>query len=182
LAVEFGLPADELSQGDLFAAVPAVYVKSLAHMVRLDESRYELRSTAPIQLNLEREHQANAVAVRAYAIVLSHDCEIDKNPRRASVQLAVVRPLAGVPDEHRDGFRANSRHRAFYLGAPEELDRLEHYADLRLITTIRKSALEPLARLASMNEDGRRMLREQMFRFFTRRFLPEDWITWEEEP
>jgi hypothetical protein len=181
VAVEFGRPFDELSQGDLFALTPAVHVRSLEHLIRLDERRYELRPQAPPQLDLQREHQANAIAVRRAGLLLSHDCEIDKNPRRATALIAVVRPLEGVPEQHRDGFRANTRHRAFYLGAPDELDRDEHYADLRLVTTIRRDALEELARLASMNEDGRRMLREQIFRFYTRRFLPDDWTDWESD-
>ena len=58
---------------------------------------------------------------------------------------------------------------------------VEGYADLRIITTTRRDAFEELDRIGSMNEDGRRMLREQLFRFFTRRLLPGDWISWEQE-
>jgi hypothetical protein len=179
--IEFGPPAAELSQGDLVERAPSVHVASLDHIIKIDANRYELRSEAPLQLDLAKKHPANANAVRAPALVLSHDCEIDKNPARATLLLAIIRWLDGVPEEHRDGFRANTRQRAVYLGAPNVLGDRECYADLRIITTVRRDAFEQLSRVASMSEDGRRMLREHLFRFFTRRLLPEEWLGWEEE-
>jgi hypothetical protein len=181
VAVAFNAPHQELSQGDLFALAPSLYVKELGFFVRLDRNRYQLQEWQPPTLKVSEEHQAAAAAVRRLAIVLTHDCEIDKSPARASVLLAQVRPLAGVPDDQRQGFRHNTRHRAFYLPQCNHIDQ-ESYADLRAITTIRVAALGSVERIASMNEDGRRMLREQLFRFFTRRYLPRDWPTWPEDP
>ena len=148
-------------------------------MVRLSDVRYEVRPEP--QHDPAKKHQANAVGLWAPAIVLSHDCEIDKNPKRATLLLALARPLDGVPDDAREGFRNNTRQRAFYLGAPEQLDGAEYYADLRIITTIRRVAFDDLDRVATINEDGRRMLREHLFRFFARRVLPEEWLGWQED-
>lgn len=113
MPVEFGPPAAELSQGDLFGGVPSAHVESLATLVRLDDRRFELREEAPEQFDLSRKHQVTTSGHRTHAIVLTHDCEIDKNPKRATLLMAAVRSLEAVPEEHRDGFgrtRATERY------------------------------------------------------------------------
>jgi hypothetical protein len=180
--VEFSPPSDELSQGDLFVEVPSVYVQDLRYLVKTADNTFSLQAVAG-QRRLDRPYPANAEETRTFGIVLTHDCEIDKEPRRALVHVALVRPLRApdVPEEHLDGFRANTRHRAFYLPTNDYLEG-ENYADLRRMTPLRVDVLLGLTKLASMNEDGRRMLREHIFRFFTRRYLPDDWIDWPEDP
>lgn len=180
MPVEFGPAAADLSQGDLIELVPSVYVRDFGYMVRLDADRYRLQAAKPDSFDVDREHAATATAVRRMGLVLTHDCEIDKAAARASALIALVRALTGVPEEHRAGFREYTRHRAFYLPESRYLPG-EHYADLRAVTTVRRAALDSLQRRASMTEDGRRMLREQLFRFFTRRYLPSGWTEWPED-
>jgi hypothetical protein len=181
LAVEFGAPAELVSQGDLVLAAPSVYVVDLGYLVKIDTNLYRMLQHAPASRRLDRDQPANATEVRRPGIVLTHDCEIDKNHTRASLIVSQVRPLSDVPESDRDGFRDNTRHRAFYLPPGDFLD-YESYADLRAITVLRASAFADLERVASMNEDGRRMLREQLFRFYTRRYLPDAWGVWPEDP
>lgn len=181
MPVAFGLPRPDLSQGDLFDLVPSILVKDLGYMIKVDDARYKLQQWRPGTLNVSKEHAATATAVRRPGLLLTHDCEIDKNPSRATLLISLIRPLGGVPDEHQAGFRDYTRHRAFYLPETPQYLSGENYADLRAITTIRRDTLEALPRLASMNEDGRRMLREHLFRFFTRRFLPSDWTSWPDD-
>jgi hypothetical protein len=178
--VEFGPPADELSQGDLFEAAPTLYVRSLDFMVQTERGRFKLEHQCPPALDPSKEHPANAVAARRFGLVLTHDCEIDKDTTRASFLLVQVRPISAVHADDRSGFENYTRHRAFYLPPGDYLPE-GHYADLRVITTLRQDLASVLERVASMNEDGRRMLREHIFRFFTRRYLPADWMTWEED-
>jgi hypothetical protein len=178
VAVEFGPPQEELGQGDLFGLVPSVYVETLGYMVKLDGNQFRLLQHAPESRHVDRPQPANAKEVRAHGVLLTHDCEIDKS--RGSLQLALVRQFEGVPEEHRVAFRDNTRHRAFYLPAGDYLDE-EAYVDLRRITVISPETLVAFDRLASMNEDGRRMLREQLFRFYTRHYLPGDWTEWPED-
>lgn len=177
MPVEFGPPGPELSQGDLFDLVPSVYVHDLGYMSKTDTNKYSLLRNRPESFKLDAEHAATAMAIRRPAIVITHDCEIDKPHSRATLLMASVRPLAKIRKEDREGFRDNTRHRAFYLPETPYLTG-ENYADLRTVTTVRRDVLETLQKLASMGEDGRRMLREQLFRFFTRRFLPDDWTAW----
>jgi hypothetical protein len=176
MTVEFSPPSDELSQGDLFADVPSVYVEDLRYLVKTDANAYSLQSASQPRKD-DRTYPANAVEARTFGIVITHDCEIDKNLARALVYVALVRKLDDVAEEFRDGFRSNTRHRAFYLPSNEYLNG-EHYADLRRMTPIRADALLTLSKVATMNQDGRRMLREHLFRFFSRQFLPSGWVDW----
>jgi len=183
VAVEFGPPGSELSQGDLIEEVPSVYIEDLGYAVKFADKppKFKLQARRPEHIKPNSEHQANATEVRSAAVVLTHDCEIDKDDtNRAIVLAALVRSLSDIRDKDRDGIRQYTRHRAFYLPENNYLDG-EHYIDLRRLTTIRRDNLEELKRLASMNEDGRLMLREHLFRFFARRVLPETWQEWETE-
>lgn len=181
MPVEFAAPGDELSQGDLFADVPSLVVHDLRYMVKLDQNAYRLEDD-PGQRRADRTYPANAEEARTHGVVLTHDCEVDKQTRKALIHVALVRPLteqAVAADLHQQ-FRENTRHRAFYL-PPNDFLEGESYVDLRRITAVRGDTLLELPRVASMNEDGRRMLREQLFRFYTRRYLPDEWIEWPEE-
>jgi hypothetical protein len=181
LAVEFSPPGGEPSQGDLFNAVPSMYAEDLRFMVKTADNAYSLHPEDPQRRN-DRTYPANATEARSFGVLLTHDCEIDKQTRKALVHVALVRSLnaPAVPEEHIDGFRTNRRHRAFYL-PPNPYLNGENYVDLRRISTLRADVLLTLPKLASMNEDGRRMLREHLFRFFTRRYLPNEWVDWPED-
>jgi hypothetical protein len=196
LPVEFVAPVEKLSQGDLFAQVPLVYVRSLAYMVKVDNNRFELRKKPPGTLEIRNDHQANvreassdadsedpfgnAIGFRRFAVVLSHDCEIDKMVERATVLVALVRELSVAHEDDRPRIRDYSEKRAFYLPSGRYLE-TESFIDLRVITTIRGQELEKLERIASMNEDGCMAMRAQLFRFFTRRKLPSEWASWPQE-
>lgn len=197
MPVGLDAPAEKLSQGDVFAEVPIVYVRSLAYMVKVDKNTFTLRQRAPEALDARNEHQANvreasshtdpedpfgnAMGVRRFGVVLTHDCEIDKMVDRPSVLVALVRELGTVHEEHRAAIRSYAEKRTFYLPASEFLP-TESFVDLRVVSTIRREQLETLHRVASMNEDGRMALRAQLFRFFVRRTLPPDWPSWPEDP
>jgi hypothetical protein len=148
-------------------------------LTKLESGDYRVqRYNAAIRRH-DRPYAAYAQEGRGPAIVITHDCEIDKNPSKASVVVAKIRPISGAPEAQREGLRDYTRHRAFYVPAYEQFE--EGYADLRALTMVRREALAGLTRVASMNEDGRQMLREHLFRFFTRRVLPPEWLEWEEE-
>lgn len=192
MPVEFGPPGPELSQGDLFELVPSVWVEDLGYMSKTADGppRFRLHRERPEQLKDDRPHPANAMNVRASGVVLTHDCEIDKDDKeRASILVGLVRDLSEIEEDDREGIRQYTRHRAFYLPGGEQTGpggehsylREDGYIDLRRITSIRRGTLEQLKRKAAMNEDGRLMLQEHLFRFFTRRLLPGDWTEWEAE-
>lgn len=192
MPVEFGPSGPDLSQGDLIELVPSVWVEDLGYLSKTADAppRFRLHRERPEQLKDDQPHPANAINVRAFGVVLTHDCEIDKDDKqRGSILVGLVRPLSSVSgEENQEGIRQYTRHRAFYLPASaSEGDEAfpylaeDGYVDLRRITSVRRAALDELERKARMNEDGRLMLQEHLFRFFTRRILPEEWRAWESE-
>ena len=196
MPIEFVAATPELSQGDLFAAVPNVYVRSLAYMVKVDKNKYELRPRPPRELDTTKDHQANvreasaiadpedpfgnALGFRRSAVVLSHDCELDKLSDRPTVLVALVREMRLVHADDQTRIREYDEKRTFFLPQGEYLAE-DSFIDFRVITTIRREELENLRRVASLNEDGRVALRAQLFRFFARRALPPEWRDWPEE-
>ena len=83
-------------------------------------------------------------------------------------------------EDDRENIVSYEQKRAFYLPQGGQLEG-DHYADLRYITTIRQDQVAELPPVASMNEEGRRLLQFQLFRFFARMRLPEGWTTWTDE-
>jgi hypothetical protein len=196
LPAEFVAPVEVLSQGDLLLAAPSVYVRSPAYLIQEEKNRFVLRHTLPASGSDERVGQmnvretvewegedafGNAWGARRPGLVLSHGCELDKPGTKRYVLLAQVRPLEQVADEHKESIRTFHQKRAFYLPSTEHLDG-EQFADLRMITTLRRSeVVDTLDRVATLNDHGVLHLQAHLFRFFVRRRLPDDWTTWPED-
>jgi hypothetical protein len=119
----------------------------------------------------------NAVGARRLGMVLSHGCELDKKPEHPMVSMMQVRPLAPLPSEVQDGIRSYGQKRTFYLPPNDSLPE-EHWVDFRFVTTIRRDVIDELPRIASMNEDGRDLLHYQLFRFYARKRLPDEFLEW----
>ncbi len=102
------------------------------------------------------------------ALVLSQNCEIDKNGGKAPVLIAPVLGLASIPDEKmRDTVRAGNRFAFFYLPSLEGV-LPESYVDLRAITYTARAGLAQLTRHGSAAEKGSAALIAQLVAFFTR--------------
>lgn len=132
----------EVSQGDLFSEVPIAYVNI----------------NAPQKLRVER----------VLAIILTHDCEYDK-PNNHYCLVARIRSLDHVPTGSQGNIRNHRTRRAFYLPANSGVI-AESYVDLRDIDRVAKATIEDLVRngcrLASLSEDGRLALQQQLAMFF----------------
>jgi hypothetical protein len=196
VAIALVAPVAELSQGDILAEAPSLYVKSLTYMVKTGDNAYALRRNRPPSLHPERVAQVNAreeligpdgedplgnaVGARRFGMVISHGCEIDKETEHRSVLVAQVRPLRHVT-ANADSIRSYDQKRTFYLPESAFLGE-EAYVDFRAVTTLRiEGVVEDLRRVASLDEDSRMELQQQLFRFFVRRRLPPGWIEWVEE-
>jgi hypothetical protein len=175
-------------------------------MVRLDQNTYAIRRQKPQALDVARVQQqnvreavldleadetdlapmdggdrfGNAVGARRLAIVIDHDCELEKDDEPRMVHLAQVKPLSGVHEDDRESITTYHQKRMFYLPPSEQLPEA-HYADFRFITTLTRGVVDDLAKIASMNDDGRRLLHFQIFRFFARKRLPDGWTLWPDE-
>lgn len=105
--------------------------------------------------------------VVTHAVLLTHDCEIDKDNTYRTV--ALVRPFSTLPGEAVDGIRRGKRYRFFYL-APQQMAPaiIESYLDLRRVTTVRADWLARAERVASMTSLVRDALRGALVRYWSR--------------
>jgi hypothetical protein len=191
-------PGEELEQGDVVLEAPSVYVRSLAYLIDLGGNRFKLDRRPPTGGRLQRQEHVNvreaavtdteedplgtAAGGRRPGMIISHGCEIDKESANATVLVAQVRLLADVHEDDRPAIVSYANKRTFYLPPSRQLEG-ERYVDLRLITTVRQALFHEgdLQRAAALDVDGQRALQAQLFRFFARKRLIDDWATWPDE-
>jgi hypothetical protein len=155
-----------LWQGDIIAEVPvAVALYPLTQLTRNKDQKDwgESLSWTP-----NREGVANLIARgrRANVIVLSHECEIDKNESKGRVTVAPVIPIDRLSDEERD--RVWSQRRLCKMPLPEIPNLGSCYGDLRQISAVDRQYVQTKNRLASISDEGLGRLRLQLIAFFTR--------------
>lgn len=156
-----------LSQGDLIAdmphglsVVPPVLLKSktLAGGVRAWTEHVAEPSDATQKFLYEGRF--------APLLVVSHGCDLDKQKKKPKVLVALVRPITALNEVDRlQVMEQRTKSKMPLPGAPGLGDM---YADLRIITTVERSAITEGARLASMTDDAVLRLQVQMGVFFLR--------------
>jgi hypothetical protein len=170
----------EVSQGDIYKAVPSVFIPSRPiTAVRRETVGGGKQALMPytedgpppaggFQWEL-RDTPVVSDGRLALAILLTHDCEIDKKGRDDLRLVALIRPWASISESAASNIRLGNRRRFFYL-APQldgpALD--ESYVDFRRITTVRGSALPEAHRVLSLSDAMRDALREAFIRYVTR--------------
>lgn len=137
---------EEISQGDIFREMPFALLAA----------------------------DGTPTARKTHVILLSHDCDYDK-PNNPYCLVASVGSLASVPPGSRENIRQYRVINTFYLaGIPRALD--ESYVDLRLISPIDKRLLVAADgqsdRVASLSDEAREALQDQLFLFFAREEVP----------
>jgi len=159
----------ELSQGDLISPQPIVsattpekLLKRGATQKRNVQTWEETTDWLP-----QKDGRGHFLASgrKLNAIVLSHDCEIDKDKKVLLV--APVLPISTIDDAHRDIVR--NRKRYPFMPVPEIENIIpESYIDLRGICFLERDFINQATRLCSMSETGREDLRFQLIAFITR--------------
>lgn len=92
----------------------------------------------------------------------------------------MIREIALVHPDDQEAIRTYDEKLTLYLPKNEFLGD-ETYVDFRIITTVKADALTGLKRVASLNDDGRLLLRAQLFRFYARKRLPDERVDWLDE-
>lgn len=164
-------PEQELSQGDIFVAMPSVYVREpleTANTVTCGGGvQHLVRLSAQPQLFGAQDETMLTRGNLGRAVILTHGCEIDKDTRYRLI--ALVRPIAGLRTHVVEEIRSNSRRRFFHLPPESELYNFEEsYIDFRRITTVTGSVLETASRILSMQEHLRESMSEALIVYFTR--------------
>lgn len=173
---EFYRPVtDELCQGDVFATVPLVRLRGAPlALTRADfsptrsgyeaDTGFDPAAASPAQ---RRDRSILATCDYTHAVLLTHDCEIDK-PNAKDLSLAIVRPVdrAWTPEELRR-IRNGDKLAMFYL--EQDGDWQPCYVDFRRLVTVGPDLLKSLSRVRRLGEVPRDAMLYQLFQFFTRR-------------
>jgi hypothetical protein len=109
-----------------------------------------------------------------FAIVLTHDCEIENEGRERYRQLAIVRLFSGLQTDQDRRAVIEGRHNGkLYLPECADVGLPEAYVDLRAISTLRRGGLDPTKRILSMSDYGRDALQTAVLRYFTEQSTDE---------
>lgn len=173
-ATSFYRPVDsQLCQGDIFDRVPHIYLKEQPRPLRKttgpkNKTVYEMEELPEGALpTTPGEGLLVPVTCQVTrAMLLTYDCEIDKDKKHRTI--ALVRPLpANMPEPERTTIRQNQRFPFFYLPAGgEQLP--ESYVDFRRTCTVSPDWVDSASRLASLTPIARQGMLLQFFRFLTR--------------
>jgi hypothetical protein len=144
-------PDDRLSQGDI-----------------VTQNKGEVAWRESTEWTPNREGAGNVLARGRVGavIVLSHDCELDKQERRRRVVVAPVLTVSDLPEAEREQVLAQRKVSRVVLPDVPLLG--TGYADLRLIMSVDRDFLPLERRVGSLTPEGVGQLRLQMIAFFTR--------------
>lgn len=106
----------------------------------------------------------------APGVVLSHDCELDKQRKNRRVQVALVSDIEKLSTDEKQAVMGQGKWSRLVLPDVPELGTC--YADLLIQVTLDRRIIDARRRLASMSEEGAERLRAQIIAYFTR--LAED--------
>ena len=169
----------QLCQGDILERVPHVYLKEQPKPLRSATlpgkiAGYHVDELSPGELPVTPTEGilVPATCQVTRAMLLTQDCEIDKDKRHRLI--ALIRPIpADMPDSDRTTIRENRKYSFFFLphgGEPLP----ESYADFRRICTVSPEWVDSASRLASLTEAARQTMLLQFFRFLGRVELNPD--------
>jgi hypothetical protein len=162
----------QLCQGDILERVPHLLLKEQPRPLQkttLPGNRvvYELEQTEnALPTTPEEGLLIPATCQVSRAMLLTYDCEIDKDKKHRTVVL-VRRIPSNMPETDRSTIRENRKYAFFYLPAGGDL-LPESYVDFRRICTVSPQWVDSAVRLASLTQPARQAMLLQLFRFLTR--------------
>ncbi len=167
-------PEATLCQGDILACIPQIHLRAeprLLHRVTLAGNRDGFETADAIRPEMSVATRTGVMVPAdcdaTQAILLTFDCEIDKDKYRS---VALIRPIDPKwPESQQDIIRRNARFPFFHLPADPSYPGLpESYVDLRRLCTLSKEIVDSNRRIAALTETSRQALLLQFFRYFTR--------------
>jgi hypothetical protein len=156
----------QISQGDILRRVPHAYLPHpLTKLRSLGENKYEAEPEPFSEFNEKQGELVAANCKRRIALLLTPDCEIDKDNRRWLV--CPIKPLADLSGKFQDSIKRNRVVSALFLPGHLELFP-DGYADFNQITTLEPAVVRQAERVVSLSDIGRIALYKQYVRWFTR--------------
>ncbi len=170
MSEDFYEPArSEVSQGDILEVLPHAHLK---YPVRLLESREDgLLSSREGEAQGSGRQMGIAALRLERAILLSHDCEIDK-PQILNWTVSPIVPISEIPGPKHGDVRKNKIFHLLHLPAYRNV-LPESVIVLNQVTTLEKEFATSARRIASLSDMGRRAFYAQHIRWLTRWQLSE---------
>ena len=179
---EFYRDVDPLwCQGDIIRQVPHLHLKPPLKALRKETTRSgerlvpfeyqfgskegELAHAPPGGFKFSDGEQVGAFCQIALGMVLSHDCEMDKDSKHR--QVALIRPLGPLPPRDQQTIRENLNFSYCYLPAYSDII-AESYVDFRRITTLHPDYLQNPDRVLSLTGEALNYVKIQFIRYVTR--------------
>ena len=167
-------PRPSLSQGDVVAEVPFCIVSDpvthLKHVsLRGNKPGWAEHPTPVIRASDQKKYILSHGDIR-HALVLSHDCDLDKPRANQRVLVAPIGQLAGL-DPALQTTVLEQRHLAL-MPLPSLAALGDSYADMRLLAAVPRKTVLDENRVASLTDDARYRLQVQILKFLFRREPP----------
>jgi len=160
-------PREQFSQGDIFELLPHVFLGRPLTALTKDGETTLRAETEPFTSFDDTNGQAIVASCKLQrAILLSHDCEIDKAQVIRWILSPVV-PIVRLSNENRDRVRRNRIYAMFHL--PKFHESLpESFVDFNQMSTLNSEFVRSASRIVSLSDLGRRGMYMQLVRWFTR--------------
>ena len=154
-------PDQQLCQGDLFRDVPWTFIKEVKFLQGNGQKFVVCAAPQP-----GNRGTLAAQAGIGHAMLLSHDCVIDKD-NYSPLAFARVLPMSTCDARMAQATRDGKNLQAFYIPADNMID--ESYADFRLIFAMTPTIVHQLQRIASLTQTGQNSLQHSLITYWTRK-------------
>jgi hypothetical protein len=174
---------EDLSQGDIVRGVPWGLIDSPLSVCR--EEKAKQKEKEGVQGRAARFGTAgefgagffkgpetiHARGDRDLAMVLWHDCEIDKfknqgrDPQKAYAAIAPIKPFHLLPEAQHDAVRRGERLLYFHVPAFDDEGIPESFVDVRHVWSVKQSLLAD--RVVGVSDHVKRGMLEHLFTFLT---------------
>jgi hypothetical protein len=158
-------PEQELWQGDIFWGVPWSVINTADFLQPTGNALKPYSLTTSPQMG----QRGNLVVASGsdLAMLISHECVVDKGGR-APLSFVRILPITTHREEQLTHIRNGANLQTFHIEANETVGLSECYADFRLVSAIDPTFVRSLRRVASLTEEGRNSLRQQLILYWTR--------------
>lgn len=167
-------PRPEISQGDILQLLPHVSLdKPLLSLHKEGETETVFRATGEPYTNFNDKDGQTVIAKckRTKAILISHDCEIEK-PQVKNWLVCPVVPMDKLQPKNHDLLKRNRIFSMLYLPRFNRL-LIDSFVDFNHVTTLDSEFIKSSNRIISLSDIGRRALYVQFIRWLTRWELRE---------
>ena len=157
----------KLSQGDIISLLPIGILTSPPKFLKKGPTLGNNQQSWTEHLDYSEEKDGKTHFLTngkmVHAIILSHDCELDKTSR------VLVAPVVSLENlQEADRKKVLNQQTIHHMGLPDVPSLGDYYVDFRLTASVPKHVINNLGRLASMSPDAVRRLQANIIYFYTR--------------